>query len=347
MDGCSPPHGNARLPRLRRFDNNPLLAARPEHAWESRHVFNAAALCLDGRVHLLYRAIGDDGLSTLGYAASADGMHVDERADTPVYASCPLPHLHPPGRVVPDQAPPPFASGGSWHGCEDPRLTRIGDRIYMTYTDFCGWQAPPAVALTSISVDDFLAKRWNWRPARIISPANEVHKNWVIFPATFGGKYAILHSLKPVVQIDFVDSLDDLAHGTISSRHAAACNESCWDTWMRGAGAPPVETPAGWLQLYHAMDRSDPDRYKLGAMLLDREDPTRVLARLPYPLLEPNARYENEGFKAGVVYNCGTALLGDRLMVYYGGADNVLCGASIRLDELVGRLLASCTARDS
>lgn len=89
------------------------------------------------------------------------------------------------------------------------------------------------------------------------------------------------------------------------------------------------------------MDRRDPGRYKLGAMLLDREDPSRVLSRLPYPLLEPNARYENEGFKSGVVYNCGTALVGDLLHVYYGGADTVVCGAWIGLDELLERLLAS------
>lgn len=324
-------------PKLRRFSGNPVLRPRPENGWESRYVFNPAALYLGGRVHLLYRAIGDDGISRLGYAASGDGYRFDERFDEPVYAARP-PRL---GAVVAAD-PPPFASGGGWHGCEDPRLSRIGDRIYMTYTDFGGWESPPAVALTSIAVDDFLARRWRWQPARIISPPDEVHKNWVVFPGTFAGRHAVLHSLKPDVQVDYVDSLDDLSHEVIKSRHfAAAGTENGWDTWIRGAGAPPVETSAGWLQLYHAMDCRDPDRYKVGVLLLDHEDPTRIVARLPYPLLEPNAPCENNGFKIGVVYNCGTALVGDTLFVYYGGADAVVCVGTISLHELLQRMTGS------
>lgn len=324
-------------PRLRRFGNNPILVPRTDHDWESHYVFNAAAIRLDGQVHLVYRAIGNDGMSRLGYAVSRDGIHVDERSDAPVYQFGP--DAIPPRRA--GAALPPLASGGSWHGCEDPRLTQVGDRIYMTYTDFGGWESPPAVAITSIAVDDFLARRWHWTPARLMSPPGEVHKNWVVFPALFNGRYAVLHSLKPCVQVDYVDSLDELRPHDIRSLHLDGPRPPGWDNWMRGVGAPPLETPAGWLVIYHAMDRKDPDRYKLGVMLLDRDDPTRILARLPYPLLEPNARYENDGFKVGVVYNCGAVLSGDELLVYYGGADAVVCGASISLAQLLGQLQAA------
>lgn len=336
--GCLLSDAAARQPslKLRRFENNPLLQARANHDWESLYVFNAASLYLEGKVHLIYRAIGHEGVSRLGYAASRDGVHIDERSDEPVYQSVVRPQRNSTAHAV----APPYASGGSWHGCEDPRLTQIGPRIYMTYTAFGGWERPPAVALTSISVDDFLAKKWHWSPARLVSPPGETHKNWVIFPATFNGKFAVLHSLAPDIQIDYVDSLDDLAHDTIKSRYVSSHNNHGWDTWIRGAGAPPIETRAGWLLLYHAMDRRDPNRYKLGAMLLDRNDPTRVLSRLSSPLLEPNARYENDGFKAGVIYNCGSALIGDRLFVYYGGADSVVCGSSISLEQLLNRLQA-------
>lgn len=321
------------LPKLRRYAGNPVLCSRPENRWESRHVFNAASLYLDGKVHLLYRAIGEDGISRLGYAASRDGFVFDERPGEPVYTARPPRQTH-----RSDEGLPPFASGAGFHGCEDPRLTHLGDRIYMTYTDFGGWESPPAVALTSISTSDFLARCWRWQAPRVISPAGEVHKNWVIFPATFAGRFAVLHSLKPDIQIDYVDSLDELSHEVIRSRHFSTGTESGWDSWVRGAGAPPVETPAGWLQLYHAMDHRDPDRYKLGALLLDCDDPTRVLARLPYPLLEPNAPCENRGFKTGVVYNCGTALIGGCLFVYYGGADSVVCVATVSLQALLDRL---------
>lgn len=326
--------------RLQRFPTNPLLGPRRGHGWESQFVFNAAAVALAGKVHLVYRAIGEDGISRLGWAASGDGRRFDERGASPVYQFGP-------DRPTPRRAGdtrPPLASGGSWHGCEDPRLTRVGDRLYMTYTDFGGWDSPPAVALTSIGVDDFLAQRWRWTPARLISPPDEVHKNWVVFPRKIGGRYAVLHSLKPCVQVAYVDSLDDLARTRIDSHHHDCLPGAGWDNWLRGAGAPPLETADGWLLLYHAMDRADPDRYKLGAMLLDRDNPARVLARLPWPLLEPNARYENDGFKVGVVYNCGAVIQDERLLVYYGGADAVVCGAEISLPALLAQLRAAACA---
>jgi len=145
-------------PRLQRFATNPLLGPRHGHAWEDHFVFNAAAVALGNQVHLVYRAIGGDGISRLGWAMSEDGRRFGPRSATPVYEFGPD---RPTPRRFGD-ALPPLASGGGWHGCEDPRLTRVDDRLYMTYTDFGGWDSPPAVALTSIAVDDFLARRWHW-----------------------------------------------------------------------------------------------------------------------------------------------------------------------------------------
>src|SRR3989338_10277232 len=89
-----------------------------------------------------------------------------------------------------------FTSGGSWGGCEDPRIARVdeGDTIYITYTSCNG---DLRVNLSSIKVKDFLNKNWNWSKPKAISPPGEVHKNWVIFPEKINGKYAILHSLSP------------------------------------------------------------------------------------------------------------------------------------------------------
>lgn len=322
-------------PRLSRFDNNPILLPRPDHRWESRYVFNPAAIHLGGRTHLIYRAIGEDGLSVLGYATSTDGNTIDERLHQPVY-QCTQPFYSDPDRMA--SAPYPYASGGSWSGCEDPRLTQVEDTIYMTYTSFGGWDIPPCMALTSIPVDEFLAHKWNWRRPTLMSPPYQIAKNWIIFPEKFNGRYAILHSIAPKILIDYVDSPENLENEAIQSHYYPHGNADDWDNWIRGAGAPPIRTRAGWLLLYHAMDKRDPNRYKLGAMLLDGDDPTTVIARLPYPLLEPNARYENEGFKPGVIYNCGAVVLGDRLLVYYGGADAVVCGAEISLESLLQRL---------
>lgn len=323
-DNAEPKPGAGRRLTLQRFKENPLLLPRPEREWESRFVFNPAAIELGDRIHLVYRAIGDQGRSVFGHASSGDGVHFDQRSEHPVY-ECSQPLREASG----SGAPVAYASGGSSNGCEDPRLTRVGDTLYMTYTSFGGWNQPPAVALTSISVEDFQRARWHWSPPRLISPAGEMHKNWVIFAERFGDRYAILHSLAPDIQIDYVDSLDAIRHDSIRSHHFPGQRDEAWDTSIRGAGAPPIRTDAGWLLFYHAMDRRDPNRYKLGVMLLDIRDPALVLARLPWPLLEPNASYENEGFKAGVIYNCGAVTRGDDLYVYYGGADAVVCGGRI------------------
>jgi len=261
-------------------------------------------------------------------------VQIDEQSDEPVYTDESTLAVYVGSNV---DCAFDYRSGPSHYGCEDPRLSRVDERIYMTYTAFDGAH-PPGVALTSIAVSDFVARRWNWRKPVLISPLHQAHKNWVIFPERIGGKLALLHGISPHVQIEYLDTLDLDGENPIESRFAPSGDPQRWDNRIRGVGPPPLKTSAGWLLIYHAMDQRDPGRYKLGVMLLDLADPTRILARLPYPLLEPDARYENEGFKQGVVYACGAALVGDSLQVYYGGADTVVCVASVPLARLLGEL---------
>jgi predicted GH43/DUF377 family glycosyl hydrolase len=316
---------------LERAAENPILKLRSDHPWESQYVFNPAALYLDGRVHLVYRAIGHSGQSVFGYASSQDGIHFDERSSEPVYL-CAGP------KTCRKNSKYAYASGGSWSGCEDPRLTQIDDTIYMTYTAFSGWHSSaPGIALTSISIDDFLHQRWNWQSPRLLSPPNEIHKNWVIFPEKIQNKFAVLHSITPDILIDYFDDFggDDKF---VKSHYCSKGREAHWDNWVRGTGPPPIKTDEGWLVLYHAMDKRDPNRYKLGAMILDANDPTKITRRCSFPLLEPNAKYENVGFKPGVIYACGAVLIGKKLFVYYGGADTVVCVATANLSELLSQL---------
>lgn len=322
----------ARRVLLERVVTNPLLEPIDASTWESQAVFNAAAIRIGDRVHFLYRAVGDDGLSVLGYAASRDGEHIDERVEEPVFTDD---HSFASGVA---NAPGPYQSGCSHAGCEDPRVTRIDDRLLMTYTAYDG-EHPPGVALTSIAVKDFLEKRWNWQPPVLISSKDAAHKNWSIFPELINGKYAILHGISPRIQIEYRDSLDFDGVEPIHSEYQCSGNARSWDNRLRGAGPPPIRTDAGWLLLYHAMDCHDPGRYKVGAMLLALDDPTQIIGRLPYPLIEPDARYENEGFKQGVIYVCGAALIEGRLFVYYGGADTVVCAATLLLADLLAQLL--------
>ncbi|HAS95321.1 TPA: hypothetical protein DCS99_02800 [Candidatus Wolfebacteria bacterium] len=224
-------------------------------------------------------------------------------------------------------------SGGSWSGCEDPRMVKVDDMLYMTYTAFDGYH-PPGMALTSITEANFLQKNWDWTEPILISKPEQIQKNWVMFPEKINGKYAFLHAINPRIRIDYFDDPMD-AEMAIESPFSNKGEWTRWDNLMRGAATPPLRTKDGWLVLYHAMDKRDPDRYKLGAMLLDETDPTKILHRSDVPILEPNEWYENEGAKRGVIFACGSIIKDGTLFVYYGGADSVACVATAPLDTFL------------
>lgn len=309
---------------LKKFRHNPILGPIADHYWESFATFNPAALYEEGKVHLLYRAIGGNGVSVLGYAASHDGIGIDERLPYPAYV--PKTPFDKPG----PHPTPHYMSGGGYGGCEDPRLTKIGDTVYMTYVA-CDGMGPPRVALTSIRLGDFLKRKWNWKLPVIISPPGVVDKNAVIFPEKINGKFVIFHRIFPNILVDFVDSLDfDGAH-FLKGEYSICPRKTFWDSRKIGAGAPPIKTKDGWLLIYHAVGDKDSSRYKMGAMLLDLSDPTKILCRSRLPILEPSERYENEGYKFGVAYPGGAIVKDNQLFVYYGGADMVTCVATASL----------------
>ncbi|MDE2019341.1 MAG: hypothetical protein KGJ13_03265 [Patescibacteria group bacterium] len=323
-------------PPLHKHESNPIIEPREGNWWEMKATFNPGAVFADNRVHLLYRAIGGNDVSVLGYASSDNGITVTERLDEPAFV--PIVKKKP---VSPYPTPRiDYLSGGGWNGgCEDPRLTLIDDRVYLTYTAFDGWGSI-RIALSSIGRDDFLAKRWKWKNAMLISPPGEVHKNWVLFPEKINGKFAILTSISPEIMIEYVDDLNEFERDDrfIRSHYDRHANTKSWDSWVRGAGPPPIKTKLGWLLFYHAMDTRDPNRYKLGAMVLDGSDPTKILYRTRAPILEPDEWYENTGWKSGVVYSCGAVVKDGTLFVYYGGADSVSCVAMADLDKFLDEL---------
>jgi predicted GH43/DUF377 family glycosyl hydrolase len=304
--------------KLGRFPQNPILEPEPKHAWEAKAVFNPGAIYEEGKVHLVYRAMSEDDTSVLGYASSSDGFTFDERLDKPIY--------------VPRED---FEK----KGCEDPRLTKLDDTIYMCYTAFDG-ESEPRVALTSITISNFLAKRWKWARPVLISPPGKGDKDTAIFPKKFKDKYAILHRVGNSIWLDVVDSLSfkegNWIKGTIimSPRWEKPPAEKI------GIAAPPIETKAGWLLLYHIVQKKDDKlQYNVSATLLDIDNPMHIIARKKAPLLEPEMPYEREGEVANVVFPCGAVVINDQLFVYYGGADKVIGVATITLSELLEGLM--------
>ena len=333
-----------RAPKITRHENNPVLSPTDKNGWESIGTLNPATILIDGRVHMLYRAIGGDGVSRLGYASSPDGLNFDERLSYPVYAM-PSPRINVkeclPG-IIKRYDPVMFPSGGSWGGCEDPRMVEIDDRVYVTFNAFDGWDFMRIGAI-SLSKDDFVNKKWTWNYPILLSPEGTRHKNWTLFPEKIDGKFAVLHSIigdrDDEVRIEYTDDLNTLSKRVFVSPdpHQASNNNITWHHRVRSAGAPPVRTDSGWLVFYQAMQEGEPDRYKVGVMLLDLNNPEKVIARSKVPILEPDMYYENN-WKPGIIYVCGALVKDGKLFMYYGGGDKYVCVATAPLDKFVNDL---------
>lgn len=339
--------------RLEKHHRNPILEPR-QYAWESQAAFNPGAVEVGGKVHLFYRALGNDGVSRIGYASSDDGVNFVERLTYPVFVAEDYQEAKKhwpftsPGRLTYNTSV--YASGGGWGGCEDPRVTLIDGVIYMTFNMFNGWNSM-RVAVTSISEENLLNKKWVWNNFAYLSKANDRQKNWVLFPEKINGKYALFYNLDKGdpnrVYIKYMNELcveeaptseDAPDPQKLPDHHVA------WHYRTRSAACPPIKTKDGWLLLYHAMDKKESMKYKVGAMLLDLKDPTLVLHRAPEPILEPDAWYEND-WKPGIVYANGAVVRDGILYVYYGGGDKHVAVASVPMKDLINNLKQDKTVK--
>ncbi len=318
---------------------NPIL--RPgKNYWTAEAVMNPAAAFINGRTHLIYRAIGMDGVSRLGYASSQDGVVFDKILPYPMYVARNPHNLSIDRRRY---SPVMYPSGGSWGGCEDPRMVVIEGRVYVTFNMFENWKL--RVAVIAMDEEDFLAGRFDKWEGPIILSHSDRDKNWVMFPEKIWGRFAVLHSIIGEddyhVRVEYVDDLAELAGRRFKSPDPQKISDRAiaWHVHTRSAGPPPVKTDKGWLVLYHANDAKEGHRYKLGAMLLDPADPTKILRRSAAPVLVPDEAYENNG-KPGIVYAGGAVVRNGTLYVYYGGADKVVCVATARLDSFLSSLVA-------
>ena len=293
---------------MKRFKNNPILSPLTSHAWESRMVFNAAALYAGGCVHILYRAMGNDGISRLGYASSSDGYHIDERSSTPVFE--------------------PIRSQEKL-GCEDPRLSPLDGRYFMCYTAYGSRElGTHQVSITSISAQHFLNQKWDWG-ARWFPFSGVRNKDAALFPRKVNGRYVLLHRINPDICVAYSE---DLKHWC-DIRTIIQPRFRTWDSLKVGIAGPPIEVDDGWLLIYHGVNFNKV--YVLGVVLLDKHNPERVLFRSKKPILEPVEDYERFGTVPNVVFSCGAIRMDDDLLIYYGGADTVLCGATYDLNELI------------
>jgi len=303
-----------------RAKENPILVPRGS-GYESHSVLNAGALDIAGSVHLLYRAMNADNTSTLGYARSSDGIHIDERLETPVYV--------PRADFESKRGKP---DGNS--GCEDPRLVVIDNRVHLTYTAYDGTHNPRGAA-SSISVDDFLAKRFqNWDEPVLITPDEVDDKDIGLLPEQINGDYVLYHRINGHICADLVSDIS-------FKKRVSRCIEimgpriGMWDSAKVGIAGPPIKVAGGWLLIYHGV--SHRSHYRLGAALLDRSGLV-VLSRTADPIFEAVLDYEKVGDVPNVVFSCGGVMRDDTLFLYYGGADRVVGVATASLSHILNAL---------
>jgi len=301
---------------FQRHPRNPILSA-DDWPYPVNSVFNAGATKAGNEHVLLARVEDRTGISHLCVARSQDGVGNWRIDETP--SLLPSPQTHP---------------EEMW-GIEDPRITWLEDlgAWAITYTAYS--EAGPLVSLAI--TEDFKAFQ---RLGPVMPPED---KDAALFPVKFGGRYAMLH--RPVSAFAGVDKhiwisfSPDLRHWGDHRVLIRARRGGWWDANKIGLSPPPLETPQGWLILYHGV-RETPAGciYRLGLALLDREDPTRVVERSDQWVFGPQESYETNGDVGNVVFPCGWILNGEDLSLYYGAADSCIALASARLRDVLGFL---------
>jgi predicted GH43/DUF377 family glycosyl hydrolase len=184
------------------------------------------------------------------------------------------------------------------------------------------------IAVSSISIDDFLSKRWNWSDRRLPFPGIR-NKNAVIFPRKIKDRYVMYHRIDPDICVSYSDDLKRWCE----MKAVIKPRMRMWDCLKIGAAGPPLELGEGWLLFYHGVDYDK--IYRLGVVLIDKENPEKILYRSEKPILKPEKDYERFGKVPNVVFSCGSILMDDQIILYYGGADTVVCAATYDLSEII------------
>ncbi len=332
-----------------------ILLDKTTLGFENEGVLNPATIRVGDNVHLFYRAVSKGNYSSIGYCKLKGPLEIEERSNIPVI----------------------FPQGASEsHGIEDPRIVKIDDTYYLTYTAYDGVNALGALATSTdlihfekqglivpeITYKDFqhLAGckedinekygRYNDHSPYHSKPNKQIllwDKNVIFFPRRINNQLYFLHRIKPDIQIVSINNLEEL-------------NKEFWENYFLhfeenivltpsheheisyiGGGCPPVETEKGWLLIYHAVhDTTTGYVYSASVALLDLENPRKEIARLPYPLFAPEHDWELKGEVNNVCFPSGTALFDDTLYIYYGAADEHVATVSVSLSELLTELLS-------
>jgi beta-1,2-mannobiose phosphorylase / 1,2-beta-oligomannan phosphorylase len=332
-----------------------VLLTKTGLEFENEGVLNPAVIREGDSVHLFYRAVREGNHSSIGYCRLDGPLTIAERWEKPF--------------MVPEFD---YES----QGVEDARIVKIDDLYYLTYTGYDGTNARGALATSTdlwhFKKDGIIVPPITYAQFVFLAEsAGKVNKNYyrnhkfyyqkadpekkimlwdknvIFFPRRINGKLVFLHRIRPGIQIVSVNSLKELTREFWENYfvdlqdHIVLDPVFAHESSYIGSGCPPIETEHGWLLIYHGVEETGKGRvYSACAALLDPDDPSKELSRLPYALFSPEYKWELYGEVNNVVFPTGTALFGNTLFIYYGAADSHIACASINLSALLAELLS-------
>jgi len=339
-----------------------ILVQKTTLDFENEGVLNPAAIKEGESVHLFYRAVSTGNHSSIGYCRLKGPLVIEERYDSPVLY-------------------PEFDYES--HGVEDPRIVKIDDLYYLTYTAYDGINALGALAVSKDLKEwhkkGLIVPRITYEEFSILTETKGVindkylrynshqhiqnkegiqqfiwDKNVIFFPRRIDGKLCFLHRIRPDIQIIVsLDNLEELSP-EFWKKYFLSLDDCIvlspkyeHEVSYLGGGCPPIETESGWLLIYHGVhDSLKGYVYSACAALLDLENPKKEISRLPYPLFKPEAEWELKGEVNNVCFPTGTALFGDTLYIYYGAADERIAVASVSIADLLKELILNTKKDD-
>jgi predicted GH43/DUF377 family glycosyl hydrolase len=333
-----------------------ILLSKTDFEFENECVLNPAVIREGDNVHMFYRAVRKGNNSSIGYCRFDGPLTIGERWEKPF--------------MVPE-------FDYETQGVEDPRIVKIDDLYYMTYTAYDGTNARGALATSTdlihfekqgIIVPHITYAEFVFR----VESAGKVNENYyrnhkfyyqeadpemkillwdknvVFFPRRINGNLVFLHRIRPGIQLVSVKDLKELTKEYWEDYFLNLQDHIVMDPVFEhessylGSGCPPIETEFGWLLIYHGVQDTEKGLVysACAAVLLDLDDPIKEIARLPYVLFTPEYNWELKGEVNNVVFPTGTALFGDTLFIYYGAADTHIACASLSLSALMTELLS-------
>jgi len=330
-----------------------IILSPTDREFENNGVLNPGIYQEGNTVHILYRAVQEGNFSTIGYAKTDGPMKIIERKEQPLITR---------------------EFDYEKQGIEDPRIVKIEEIYYITYTVYDGVNTLGALAISKDLIHfekkGIITPQVNYQQYEshvnvcnpsILNPKYHQYynlfsqiglvddetrllrdKDVVLFPRKINGQFVLLHRIWPGIQIVKFNRWEDLSSSFWEdylknlTDHIILDPKDPYEINYIGAGCPPIETPDGWLLIYHGVHETTIGKmYHAKAALLHLEQPELEISRLPYPLFSPTKQWEIEGVVSQTVFPTGASLFDNDLYIYYGAADKHIAVAKVALNELL------------